>query len=311
VRVRALACLLLLLPAWASAAPDPVEILKRTANIAIKPPYTATRTIISGSQTVTIKLYWSGPQSERQQLPGGQGQLLYIENDRQAWYTGAALAGGPSHSYGLAEMLSIPLVVRNYRIRLVGSNPVAGRPACCLQLSPLVADRSSWRLWVDQATGLVLRRESTSPEGKVQFVEYLSDLKFNPPLSRALFVPPAKTGAPRQVLSLPVPDLEKRLGCRIALPRRLPAGFVLIDSRLVQVAQDTFAHLYFSDGLNGLSLFELPARADRAGQQRTRTAWLVSGLLADALTWSSSGMHLTLVGALPETLLREIAASVR
>jgi len=298
----------LLLSAGMAWAQDPVQLLRRTADVRQQPTYCATRVVLFANQKVVTHIFYAGPGSERQEA-GTRRQVLYVRNGNTAWYTGSRVTvADPRRYHLLSEQLSIPLVTRNYHLKLVGRGVVAGRPAYCLLCTPLLGDRPTTRLWLDQETGLMLRKETLSPAGRLQCVEYLAEIKFQPQLPQSLFQPPAAE-QPKHAASLSLADIEKKLGRKLALPHRMPGGFVLGESRLVQWAGHTFAHLCYSDGLSTLSLFELPAADAEAGSQGI--AWLTAGPLINLLTWTGQGMHLTLAANLPERQLCDIAASVR
>lgn len=307
LRLGAAALLLALLPGVLPAA-DAIAILKLTVEQAGRPAYSATRIIELPSRRVVVRVFWAKPGVERQEIGAGEGRLLYVRNGEQAWYSGGHLSAGFSASYQeQPNPLSIPLLIRNYRVRLLTTSAVAGRTAYCLLLSPMLADRPARRLWVDRATGLILRQDVLS-EGKIAFTDYFSAVHFGQPLPETLFKPPANAQPARMAANLTLSELESKLGRKLLLPHRLPPGFVLAQSRLVSAQGRQYAHLSYTDGLCSLSLFEMPA-ADKPAD--ARAAWLIPGEVVDLLTWTSGGMHLTLAGDLPESQLRDIAGAVR
>lgn len=184
----------------------------------------------------------------------------------------------------------------HYEVRLTGAGRVAGRRTVEIDIKPRQADRYGYHLSVDQATGLLLGSAMYEPSSgrKVETVQFAT-IDFPAGISDARLKP---------TLGLPgaVSDAVAR---RPVKPTwqvgYLPGGFIPADPRHAPVSG-----AMFTDGLASLSIFveaadpSLPDLETRMGGTVVLTRRLAGG-----------GQQVTLVGEIPVTVARQIAASVR
>lgn len=204
-----------------------------------------------------------------------------------------------------------------YTFNLEGEDRVAGRPARVVSVNPRTPDRYGYRLWLDVASGLLLRSELVNGEGVVlEQVEFLTlDLPTHIPdehlrpsrpsgakvEAAATVAVPANTGAnsstggdaPRPA----VPQTRWQAGW-------LPVGFRLERVQHLSHGPDgpPFEHLAFSDGLAVLSVFVEPAAHGSAGA----SGFSVLGA-AVAFSTGSDGHTITVVGEAPPLTVRRVA----
>ena len=157
--------------------------------------------------------------------------------------------------------LLVDLLQRSYRVVLGGTSTVAGRPTHVVVVQR-TDGRTVARFWVDDATGLLLRRDLVDRKGRTS-----ASLAF-----RAV----SMTGAPVSFLPplLPTPG-SGTLG-DTALDRYATSGWPcadrlgglsLFDARAVPgsggaAGQGAVLHLSYSDGLSTVSVFVQRGRLD-------------------------------------------------
>ena len=251
--------------------------------------------------------------------PDVAGRLI-VDNGRSSWhyeprqnmaFQGPTMEAG-LFSGGLAQLR------RNYRATALGTDEVVGRPAYVLLLEPNTPGESR-ELWVDQATGTVLRTESRDPSGGRALTTYFSRISFSLNLPAAYFHFETPAGArvvPMFTLSgesASSDALTQRAGLTVVVPPVLPDEYVFTGGAVSRFGGVTSAYLRYSDGENLFSLFEAPAGSIAPGSGQPvqiggATARLVDLGYLRVLTWDQAGLHLTAVGTVSSDTLVAIAA---
>ena len=233
----------------------------------------------------------------------GQGARAMAEtdNERLALQSGgwSLVAPGSPTAYGPE-----PALAPKYQVTTATGLPVAGRPTTLVDFR--TADGSSEeRLFVDQGTGLLLRREQQEDSKTVRVVSFES-IQIGPTSGLR---PPriTKNEQPRQLS----PD---QLDAPYRAPQALAAGYqrvgVLEEQHVVQAV--------YSDGLHGLSVFEQvgqlnagdlprPAETVQLGSARgLRYSWPGG----DVITWQSGPATYTVVSDGAESEILAAAGSL-
>jgi len=233
----------------------------------------------------------------------GQGARAMAEtgNERLAFQSGgwSLVAPGSPTAYGPE-----PALAPKYQVTTATGLPVAGRPTTLVDFR--TADGSSEeRLFVDQGTGLLLRREQQEDSKTVRVVSFES-IQIGPTSGLR---PPriTKNEQPRQLS----PD---QLDAPYRAPQALAAGYqrvgVLEEQHVVQAV--------YSDGLHGLSVFEQvgqlnagdlprPAETVQLGSARgLRYSWPGG----DVITWQSGPATYTVVSDGAESEVLAAASSL-
>jgi hypothetical protein len=200
-----------------------------------------------------------------------------------------------------------PLLEANYHI---ATTPVSvlGRPADRVELRPRYADRPTRRLSVDRATGIVLRSERISPDGRlIQLTAFLSFDLLSPGWASTNPVP---TGLrlTRLAGTTSADAAARRLAIRpveVATPlgfRRVADGFVDAPTPLWETT--------YSDGVSTLVVSRTPGTVPRpaAGSRRVDRAggpvWVHESGLKHAVHWAYGGWLITMSGEVsPGSLL--------
>ncbi len=208
----------------------------------------------------------------------------------------------------------------NYRVKFLGKAMVANRPCRVIGL----ADKESGRLlrvfWVDVEKGIALRQDRLGEGGRVMASTEFVSIAF-PPSRNGSVSPPgrAKQGEDCAVgKRLGLEELSRRLGFQVGLPVELPHGFKLQDSYLYSCpcgCGGLSAHLRFSDGVRGFSLFEASKKtghcvlAHGAALARGESVASPSSLLKAAAA-ERGEVLVVAIGDLPAATLKRIALSV-
>lgn len=211
------------------------------------------------------------------------------------------------------------LLLANYTIRPISAAVQAGRKCQMMQLIPKHPGKSSWRIWVDDRIGNILRRERYAPDGKVDMASQFT--RFEPGrVDQRLF---DSSRLPRYEVvnrTWGIHMLGEGETFRIAgikPPQTLPGGFHLRSACQVS-GHPGSVQLTYSDGFCAVSLF---ACADQTYGQpisnHARHALIgdVSGHVETygyltSLYWSSGKYNYTLVADIGERVMIDMAKSL-
>jgi sigma-E factor negative regulatory protein RseB len=221
----------------------------------------------------------------------GQGTVLMVRGSSSGTRAGFLGAGARRPD------LLVDLLQRSYRVVLDGTSSVAGRQTHVVAVQDANGVVAA-RFWVDDSTGLLLRRDLVDGSGRTtaslafRAVSLTgAPVAFLPPL-----LPAASTGGLDQAGLAAYRDqgwpVEDRLG-----------GMSLFDARRVTNpgAGGDVLHLSYSDGLSTVSVFVQRGRLDGAdvpGARHTRVAGQPVLVLAGhprQLLWDAGGFVLTVV----------------
>ena len=183
------------------------------------------------------------------------------------------------------------------------------------------------KLWIDAATGLVLKRENYREDGKLVLTVADTDISFHAPLPRGLFDLSALTRRAGVHLveektsgekALPLNTVRGQWG-GVAVAPPLLAGYRLVSAGLSSEGAKPVLHLRYSDGLNLVSLFELlrtqtkkPTRVPGSLRvvQIGRSEGHVSRRSSlTAFNWDKGALNLTLMGEIAEPTLQTLAVA--
>lgn len=310
-----------------TADPRAVQLLHRAARAAVTTAYTGTAFVSTWDRDGAAS-YLVDVDNEP-----GAGTSVRVHasaaNPEGAGYTVPAGSQGLGASEAGPSQDEVDLLLHSYDLAVGGAEPVAGRATSVLEVRRPGAGVAA-RFWVDDGTGLVLRREVYDSAGQVvranAFVSVDVDaarfVKHPPPLL------PGRTG--RELSQDQLAGWQAR---GWACPMTLPGGLRLVDARTVpglgagpdaQARTDRASapatpgagagagasappspvlHLTFSDGLSAVSVFQQRGELDRSGMSGYRTERrpggqevLVSQGFPRRVLWSSHGTVFTVVG---------------
>jgi hypothetical protein len=204
-----------------------------------------------------------------------------------------------------------PSPTAKYRLTVEPGPDVAARPTDMLGVAVVGASRLRERLYVDRASGLLLRRELLDSHGH----PYRS-VAFTTIITGSTVVAAAASGAPRVTRSQE-PAPARHLKAPYKLKSRIGSGY----RRLGAYKSGKVVQQFFSDGLHGLSVFEQRGHlkatdtnlAGETGSGRRveiagRTMRAYSASVGEAVVWESDGVVYTAVTDAPWS---DLAGAVR
>lgn len=301
-RARCLAGWLLgLLLALASQAPaqaaDAVTLLERALRTPRSVAHTGTlKVTLADGDATSVRVVWDGKGRERREyLDGAARGTVVLTDQNGAWQKEAnarlwTKLPPTAHNSGSWERLR-----RNYQCRALGNRQMAGRTACGIALVPRHAGNPKQTLWLDAATGLILRAESYDSSGAPFMTSAYTSVTFGAPRGTALAPPAADAVAPPLPMDdwqtcRSVTEMEQRLGYPVPLPKRLPPGYALAGVYLRGCRQGgALPVLRYDNGLNGLTLFVTGGRGPGAGRGRGRGFGRGLGLGRGGGGWGGRG----------------------
>ncbi len=233
----------------------------------------------------------------------------YAATNRAASGTATFLAQSDAASSGTPSGTAVDQLISSYDLSLDGSDTVDGRPATVITASR--DGGSVARFWIDDATGLLLRREMYD-DGNLIRVSQLSDLQ----TSDAGFMK-----------HLP-PELEAPVGTRLSIdfapaltdhgwacPPDLPSDFELTLLHRLEGAHDVM-HAVYSDGLSTVSVFEERGILDastltgyRQVTANSSSVWVQQGL-PTVVVWQADATVYTMVTDAPPSTTAELVAAL-
>lgn len=187
----------------------------------------------------------------------------------------------------------------SYSAVAMGGGRVLDRPAKHVRLIPRDQQRFSYSLWLDRASGMLLRLATVSPNGDILELVQLTSLEITPEVAADLM----------QMHNSPMPPLIKdpNVDTRIEHDWQqtwLPEGFHQVRSNHHSLPMTGIAADYFlySDGLTRVSVYV-------SQDPRAATSIQYEGL-ESLYTHRHRDFSVTVVGRLPMETLQRIAASV-
>lgn len=332
IRCTVLLLLLVAVPATAAPAPSDQAWLVSAVAAHSKISFTGTKEVIlwsdRGAEASTVEVARLAPTRLRlEYLPTtGRHRRIVIDDGHRRWqYEPASrlalLSASSADEDDGVSGNRLRLLQTNYGTTLVGRGLVAGRPTVILAIRPRVGARPSLRLWVDEATAVILRSERYHVDDRLAEVATFSRIEFRePPEGLFQFAPPAGVTVRQIPFSTPLTlrELAGRVGFVPVAPERLPDGFLLDRVRLDGAATLPVAALQYTDGLATLTLFQRRAvPGARHTLESGRAVPLADGEASvgqigdvNILHWQTRGLNLTLMGEVTAGELAKIATSL-
>ncbi len=197
-----------------------------------------------------------------------------------------------------------PRALDHYTLRPLGPSHVAGRAARQVQMQPADEWRFAQRLWVDDASGLLLRADVLAPDGRVLESSAFSEVELDTPGDGARLLdgmtPPGYEVLPARRESVDWPAQ----GWALTSP---PPGFELVGCvrRPAPAQAGNALQVVFSDGLSFVSLFIEPYRDSQ------HTGALSAELGAMHTVMQRVGEHwITAMGDVPRLTLEQFIRSL-
>ncbi|MFN4179668.1 MAG: sigma-E factor regulatory protein RseB domain-containing protein [Armatimonadota bacterium] len=222
----------------------------------------------------------------------------------------------------VSQKSDFELLKKNYEIRLLPSEQIAGRDCYVLAAQPKHSNNPSRKVWIDKSHFVILRDELLDSDGTPIRIFVVRSVNFNADIDESLFSIPTGwqiSNAPyRPIENLALSEAEKIAGFEVRLPQFVPEGYRLSGVGVTYCQHGTpIVHLQYSDGLNTISVFERPAQC-RAffGRFRFRWGWRrqpsCDWLPQDDFVYSQivNDLRIIVVGHPSQLIMRRIAESV-
>jgi sigma-E factor negative regulatory protein RseB len=230
----------------------------------------------------------------------GQAMLAQYAARPAAGQPGGASAAPPDQADVLTITAPLLALMReHYVLADAGPGQAGGRPARVIEVRHPGGGLAA-RYWLDQATGLPLRRVRYGPGGAI-----FSEVAF-----AQLSLGPGEPGTAPAALASPWPgrlDAGRRAALRAAgwpLPDGPPAGLSLLAATQTGTGASRVVELSYSDGLSVVSVFvqrgQLPARLPgwRAVPARGHEVYAIDSD-DQSLAWSAGGYVVTVIADAP------------
>jgi outer membrane lipoprotein-sorting protein len=308
---------------------SPAQVLRMALEAPRLIDYEGTKVItaLRGGRVETVTVVESHKRPNKMRLeflsPEDVAGRLVVDDGATAWhyepqlnmaFEDRTLDGGPVSR-------DLTLLQRNYRLALLGSDEVIGRQAYVIVLDPKGSGVLR-ELWVDRATGAVLRGEDRDAARGVVLSTYFSRISFSLNLPQAYFQ--FRTPAGARVFTMRITGdgtaspaaLAARVRFPVLIPPVLPEGYTFRGAALTRFGSLASVHLQYSDGGNLISFFEAPAGSigwPSFGQPvrvAARPGRFVDLGYFRVLVWEQRGLRLTAVGTAPTDTLITVASRI-
>lgn len=188
-----------------------------------------------------------------------------------------------------------------YALKLLGNDRAAGRITQLVSVMPKDEYRYGYRLWLDQATGLLLKSDLLDQKGEIIEQVMFTSLELLSPEQIAAAIGMEKGSA----MSNPAVNAEPVTAKNNWVVGTLPQGFVLLDA-YSNSPKMGFDHSVYSDGLASVSVFIERAKSEGEAFVGVSRMGAVS-----AFGHVDAGYQITVVGDVPEITVTTIGQSIR
>lgn len=157
----------------------------------------------------------------------------------------------------LVEKENIDLILKNYLVSIIKDSLYCKNPISLIKIVPLDSTRPDFIVYVDKKSGLILKLEKFRNHNKI-FGFNFTEVNFSPSFSGESIQLPSDDVIKKEVLYeiySNEEELVKAFGQNLILPSYLPAGFKMRQYRLIKHADETTAHIVYTDGVTNLSFF--------------------------------------------------------
>ena len=215
----------------------------------------------------------------------------------------------PRDFYALRLSQPVPRLAELYAFKREGDERIAGRDTHIVGIIPRGADRYGYRLWIDAASKLLLKSAILSREGRVLEQVQFVQIAINQDIADALLKAELEgAGYTRYTSEAEAPSADEPRGQDQEWDVRwLPNGFELRNSQVQHLATSDgpVKHVVYSDGLAMVSVFVEKLRRKIHPFEGYSSLGAVT-----AFSRVADSHQITVVGELPEPVVRHIATSV-
>ncbi|HEY4002229.1 MAG TPA: hypothetical protein VGO93_25375, partial [Candidatus Xenobia bacterium] len=285
------------------------------------PCYKGQKTVIfwskRGSEAILCHTYRDGDKSryDYPASPRHTGRIVLENADSIRYYEPSKKmliteALPPSEDLNLLE-----ISFKNYDWDVEGDAIVSGHHTKILKAVNKTTGTAAERLWIDSRHNVILRKESYNQRGEIYFASYFTDIDYLQSLDPALFTLNMPSDAKEVIRAIPLritnddqlAALQLQLGFKPVIRDTLSSGYQLLTTRREVLNGHQAARMTYSDGLDVVSLVEMPATVhEKKGNSTSnlvrlgRTLQFEALLEGNLLQWRDHNIFFTLVGSLPQ-----------
>lgn len=187
-------------------------------------------------------------------------------------------------------------LLQNYSVQVVGRERVAGFDCQVIEIQPRQGDRYGYRLWVDRASGLLLRSQTLNERGEVLEQMAFADVRIGS-IDRDQLKPSWSTDGWRVDEAVHTPVNLREHGWRVVPP----SGFKPVYAVRRPMGNGDALQAVFSDGLASLSVFIEPASAAASNEPMPQSG------PTNAYVRHVGDATVTVVGEIPSETARTVA----
>jgi len=274
VRVRAAIAVLvfavLVTPCPASAGPVPTaaDLLRLALRNSTAPYVGRQRTEVymeSGRSTSVVRVESDGPERVRREFEtGAAAGTVTLQSGHAQWMRGAdgKWARLPDAIGEPDPAATSAAILRNYEVTVGATARIAGRKAVQVRIERRQKFDPSREVWVDPATGIVLKDVLKAPDGRLRSTTEFTEIALEaPPASR--FEAPSEAAprsqfgpssfAPRATRAA----VESESGRPVLLPTHVPAGYRVVMYGIMQTGSGRLMPaVRYSNGMSAFTIFQ-------------------------------------------------------
>jgi len=305
-------------PAHAGTPADGAALLKRAIAGARVTPYTGeVLWVVSDGDAEHVRRARVSGQGGDVTVQGDGTPTLHLSPGGGGLVDSAGVWFVPLPAADRAGTGDLARLTEKYRVDIAGRERLLNRPTTVLELRLRDGGDLRERLWVDDRSGLLLRRE-TLEEGEVLRMAMFTGLDLGNEEA------PTSTGPlPLVTLQQGVERIEARgrdalRSAGWTVPDTLPGGYRRDGVYAIDAPEGQPLQLVFTDGLYTVSVFQQRGRLDEAslseGAERVDIGrgemWSWPGAVPSRRVWQAGQTTFTLVGDAPPAELDAITAAL-
>jgi sigma-E factor negative regulatory protein RseB len=308
------------------AGPAKLSAQEAKAVAALRRSITAGRTLTYAGTQVETARHADGSSTSQvldvvQTAGGARRATVHAFGDGTAQVSAQPVGQGLT---GVSER-SLGALAAAYEVRLANRDEVAGRAAVVVAVAR--SGRLAARMWLDDATGLLLREDVLDDAGRLRRMSAVLDLRFAPAggalsSGSAAGRTVAVTATPTQPAAwsdvVQAADLQRLRAAGWPCPPALAHGFTLLDARRSDAGSRSVLHLTYGDGLDAISVFLERGKLDAGHLAGLREQRWADGIVyvrdgwPELVVWQGGDTVITAMGdAQPDDLRSALAALPR
>jgi negative regulator of sigma E activity len=312
------------------AAESPETLLKKVFSgpkLAYSSSQTTRVKTDSGIVSGEVRLLADGKGASRREAGVGRSMLVLLQRGSSSWqFSGGAwtrLADSPS----LAPAEAAKKVCSNYKVTAVQGGILLGRKTTQIVIAARYPYNPSRRIWLDPATGIVLRDILYAPDGGLRSETSTGSLAIGGQPAELFAVPEdVSFGQAKGVFSFVSTgksEMERQTGRSAPLLDYCPHGYTLVGFGYMKTGSGfSMPCVRYSDGLSSFTVFQRGrAQGKQRGRGFGRPEWAGGGggrgfdLKSDAqrsvVTVDRASGSYVLMGDLAESELAKVGSGIK